>query len=146
MSPSYNAPKRPKRGGGSASGAAAHCGSSRLEGETLTDSSDAKRENEALRERISTLSAAILRISATLDLDTVLAEVVESARTLAGARYGSSLRSTTRGRPPANPCSPASRRPARGVRHAVCSIQVIADIMTSLERRCRTSPTRSSTG
>ena len=54
----------------------------------LTDSSDAKRENEALRERISTLSAAILRIRATLDLDTVLAEVVESARRLTGARYG----------------------------------------------------------
>ena len=59
-----------------------------LEGETLTDSSDAKREIEALRTRISTLSAAILRISATLDLDTVLAEVVESARRLTGARYG----------------------------------------------------------
>ena len=54
----------------------------------MTDSSDAKHENEALRERISTLSAAILRISATLDLDTVLAEVVESARGLTGARYG----------------------------------------------------------
>ena len=54
----------------------------------MTDSSDTKRENEALRERISTLSAAILRISATLDLDTVLAEVVESARRLTGARYG----------------------------------------------------------
>ena len=54
----------------------------------MTDSGDAKRENEALRERISTLSAAILRISATLDLDTVLAEVVETARGLTGARYG----------------------------------------------------------
>ena len=54
----------------------------------MTDSSDAKRENAALRERISSLSAAILRISATLDLDTVLAEVVESARGLTGARYG----------------------------------------------------------
>ena len=41
-----------------------------------------------LRERISTLSAAILRISASLDLDTVLQDVLESARTLTGARYG----------------------------------------------------------
>ena len=41
-----------------------------------------------MRERISTLNAAILRISATLDLDTVLAEVVESACGLTGARYG----------------------------------------------------------
>jgi DNA-binding response OmpR family regulator/signal transduction histidine kinase len=54
----------------------------------LTDSGDLKRENEALRERISTLNAAILRISSTLDLDTVLAETVESARGLTGARYG----------------------------------------------------------
>ena len=50
--------------------------------------SDEQRENEALRERIATLSAAILRISASLDLDTVLGEVVESARALTGARYG----------------------------------------------------------
>ena len=54
----------------------------------MTDSDDARRENEALRERISTLNAAILRIGATLDLDTVLPEVVESARGLTGARYG----------------------------------------------------------
>ncbi len=54
----------------------------------MTDSSDPRRENEALREHISTLNAAILRISSTLDIDTVLAEVVESARGLTGARYG----------------------------------------------------------
>ena len=54
----------------------------------MTDSGDPKRENEPLRERISALSAAILRINATLDLDTVLAEAVESARGLTGARYG----------------------------------------------------------
>ncbi len=54
----------------------------------MTDSHDARRENQALRERISTLNAAILRISATLDLDTVLAEVLESARGLTAARCG----------------------------------------------------------
>ena len=54
----------------------------------MTRSDELRRENEALRERISTLSAAILRISASLDLDTVLREVVESARALTGARYG----------------------------------------------------------
>ena len=47
-----------------------------------------RQENDALRERISKLSAAILRISASLDLDTVLREVVDSARALTGARYG----------------------------------------------------------
>ncbi len=54
----------------------------------MTESDDARREIEALRERTSTLSAAILRISATLDLDTVLAEVLESARGLTAARCG----------------------------------------------------------
>ena len=49
---------------------------------------DLRRENEALRERISALSAASLRISASLDLETVLREVVESARSLTGARFG----------------------------------------------------------
>ena len=47
-----------------------------------------RRENEALRDRLSRLSAAVLRISSNLDLDTVLHEVVESARALTGARYG----------------------------------------------------------
>ena len=51
-------------------------------------SADLKRENEALRRRSATLNAAILRINASLDLDTVLGEVVESARALTGARWG----------------------------------------------------------
>ena len=42
----------------------------------------------ALEERISLLSAAILRISQSLDLSTVLQEVVDSACALTGARYG----------------------------------------------------------
>ena len=52
-------------------------------------SSDAlRRENEALRDRISRLNEAILRISGSLDLSTVLQQVVDSARALTGARYG----------------------------------------------------------
>ena len=47
-----------------------------------------RQENEALRQRIATLNAAILRINASLDLDTVLGEVMESARTLTNARWG----------------------------------------------------------
>ena len=46
------------------------------------------QEIEALRARISRLSAAILRISVSLDPATVLQEVVDSARALTGARYG----------------------------------------------------------
>ncbi len=54
----------------------------------MTQSDDVRRENEALRARTATLNAAILRINASLDLDTVLGEVVESARALTGARFG----------------------------------------------------------
>ena len=45
-------------------------------------------EVQVLRERISTLNAAILRINASLDLATVLQEAVDSACALTGARYG----------------------------------------------------------
>ena len=54
----------------------------------MAESDDLRRENEALRERIATLHAAILRISTSLELETVLQEVVEGARALSGARYG----------------------------------------------------------
>ncbi|MCY3599904.1 MAG: GAF domain-containing protein [Gemmatimonadetes bacterium] len=47
-----------------------------------------RRQIEALQERVSRLSAAVLRVSDSLDLDTVLREVVDSARALTGARYG----------------------------------------------------------
>ena len=47
-----------------------------------------ERENQALRDRISKLSAASLRISASLDVNIVLREIVASARTLTGARRG----------------------------------------------------------
>ena len=46
------------------------------------------RENEALRERLSRLSGAGLRINESLDFDTVLQEVVDSARALTSSRYG----------------------------------------------------------
>ena len=54
----------------------------------MAQSDELKRENEALRTRSATLNAAILRISASLDLATVLREVVDSARALTDARYG----------------------------------------------------------
>ena len=74
------------------------------------------QEIQELRDRISKLSAASLRISASLDLDTVLTEVVESARELTGAVYGGistigesgqpedfvSFRLCSRGAPPAD--------------------------------------------
>ena len=47
---------------------------------------DESTRDDAARE--ATLTAAMLRIGASLDLDTVLREVVESARALTGAAYG----------------------------------------------------------
>ena len=55
---------------------------------TLKNRDELRREIEVLRDRLSRLSAAVLRVSASLDLNTVLQEVVESARALTGARYG----------------------------------------------------------
>ena len=46
------------------------------------------RENEALRERLSRLSAASLRINESLDFDQVLQGALDSARSLTGAGHG----------------------------------------------------------
>ncbi len=47
-----------------------------------------KRENEALRERLTRLSEASLRINESLEFDTVLQGVLDAARSLTDARYG----------------------------------------------------------
>ena len=65
----------------------------------MTNSGGRKYNVEALRERISTLTGAILRMSESLDLETVLREVVEGARALTGARYGAITTVDTAGRP-----------------------------------------------
>ena len=58
-------------------------------GEPMNESSaKPQRESVALRERDSRLSAAVLRISACHDLDTVLQEAADSARALTAAQYG----------------------------------------------------------
>ena len=46
------------------------------------------RENKALRQRLSQLTEASLRINESLDFDVVLQGVLDSARSLTGARYG----------------------------------------------------------
>ena len=51
----------------------------------MTKAEEPRGEIEALRERLSGLSEASLRISESLDANTVLREVVESARALTGA-------------------------------------------------------------
>ncbi len=65
---------------------------------TLSRIDELRRRNDALQERISRLTAAILRVSASLDLDTVLQEIVDSARALTGARYGFIMTMDDRGR------------------------------------------------
>ena len=57
-------------------------------GENMNPSDDHGLATEAVRDRLSRLSAAILRINESLDLDTVLQEVVDGACALTGARYG----------------------------------------------------------
>ena len=54
----------------------------------MKDAGELEQENAALRDRLSRLSQASLRINESLDFDTVLQEVLDSARALTGARYG----------------------------------------------------------
>ena len=55
----------------------------------MKESPDELRQRiEMLEDRISRVCAAILRVSASLDLETVLREIVDNARALTGARYG----------------------------------------------------------
>ena len=54
----------------------------------MNDLGELRRENRTLRDRFSRLSSTVLRINSSLDLDTVLQEVVDSARALTGAAQG----------------------------------------------------------
>ena len=54
----------------------------------MTGNDDRTWDDAPPRTRAQRLSAAILRITASLDLNTVLREAVDSARALSGARYG----------------------------------------------------------
>ncbi len=53
----------------------------------MTQQDEQAREIEALRDRLSKLSEASLRINENLDLDAVLGGVLDSARSLTGAHY-----------------------------------------------------------
>ena len=54
----------------------------------MKNSDELERENQALRERLSRLSEASLRINESLDFETVLQGALDSACSLTGARYG----------------------------------------------------------
>ena len=64
---------------------------SRQNGVTSAEPSHLLQEVEALRARLSKLSEASLRVSDTLDINTVLKEVIDNARDLTDARYGALL-------------------------------------------------------
>ena len=51
----------------------------------MNDVRELRRENRSLRDRFERLSGTVLRINSSLDLDTVLQEVADSARALTGA-------------------------------------------------------------
>ena len=54
----------------------------------MRNAEELERENEALRDRLSRLSQASLRINESLDFGTVLQGALDSACSLTGARYG----------------------------------------------------------
>ena len=60
----------------------------RRPGVALEEAAMLRRENEALRDRLSRLSKASLRINQSLDVDTVLQGVIDGACSLTRARYG----------------------------------------------------------
>ena len=64
---------------------------SRQNGAASLEASDLLQRIESLRTRLSKLSEASLRVSETLDVNTVLKEVIDNARDLTGARYGALL-------------------------------------------------------
>jgi DNA-binding response OmpR family regulator/signal transduction histidine kinase len=65
----------------------------------MKESRDRSPRIETVESHVSSLCAAILRINASLDLGTVLREIVDSARALTGARYGLIVTVDTDGRP-----------------------------------------------
>ncbi len=76
-----------------------------------------EREAEALRERISSLSSAILRVGRTLDVDVVLREAVDGACALTGAAYGVLATTAPSGSPQDFVSSGLTPEQARAVMH-----------------------------
>ena len=64
---------------------------SRQSGATTVDTDQLIQRIDSLRARLSKLSEASLRVSETLNLNTVLQEVIDNARDLTDARYGALL-------------------------------------------------------
>ena len=65
----------------------------------MDDANSLKLEVQALRDQLVHLSAASLRINESLDVETVLQEVVDSARQLTDSRFGVITTRNDSGRP-----------------------------------------------
>ena len=89
----------------------------------MNDLGELRRENRTLRHHFSRLSSTVLRINSSLDLDTVLQEVVDSACALTGAAQGVITTVDAGGGLAAieTPGTPDPERSATGVRDAVQS-------------------------
>ena len=85
----------------------------------MKNSDELERENEALRELLSRLSEASLRINESLDFETVLQGVLDSAYPLTGARYGVITLTVASGRPEAA-TGGSKRKGGRFFRPASC--------------------------
>ena len=57
----------------------------------MNEGANMRPETESLRSRLSRLSEASLRITETLDLDTILQGIIDGARSLTDARYDALL-------------------------------------------------------
>ena len=88
-------------------------------GRTVEDAQKSGESHPALRERIFTLSAAILCINASLDMGSVFRDAADNARTFTKARYGAVATMDRAGEPRDYVTSGLGEDEVRGSRSAV---------------------------
>ena len=98
---------------------------------------------QALRDRLSRLSEASLRINESLDFDTVLKEVVDSARALTDSRYGVITTLDGSGRPPDFVTSGISPDDRQALDEAPPEGLLVFEYLSGLERPLRVGDYRS---
>ncbi len=91
MTAGYTRKSREEESAGRLSQSTGSPRTSRRNGAKSAESGHLVQTIESLRTRLSKLSEASLRVSETLDVNTVLKEVIDNARDLTGARYGALL-------------------------------------------------------
>ena len=94
------------------------------------------------QDRLSRLSQASLRINESLDLDTVLQEVVDGARALTGSRYGVITTLDGSGRPLDFVTSGLTDEERRGLEDFLPEGLLVYQYLSALENRCGLPITR----